>query len=152
MVPITSAANCFVDGMNEMQPVYRIDGDGNVSETGVFMSVSVETLNGAPWRLESVNFATAVKALNRVKQMFPAMSVKLTASSSVTAGKLPAIGTANANLYVVLGGMVALAPAWLLLANSVLTPGVSGISAADIEATVSRLRAGIWGEILDAKA
>lgn len=151
MIPITSAANCFVDGMNEMQPVYRVDGDGNVSETGVLMSVSQQTLNGAPWRVEAVSFGTAQKALATVKGFFPGMNVKLMSAAPVLSGGMPAIGTVNTNLFIVLGGLVALAPAWILLANSALTPGKIGITAADIEGTVSALRPGIWGEVIDAR-
>jgi hypothetical protein len=143
MVPITSAPNCFVDGMNEMQPVYRIDGDGNVSETGVQMSVSQQTLNGAPWRVEAVSFGTAQKALAAIRAMFPQIgSVRLMASSVVTNSGMPALGTANTNLFIVLGSRVAIAPAYILLTS---------VTADAIEAQVSKLRAGIWGEILDAR-
>jgi len=153
MVPITSAPNCFIDGMGAILPVYRVDGDGNVFETGVSMSVSLETqTNGMTYRNENVDFPTASKALQKVRALLPGVKTKLTNSAPVMRQGMPAMGNARTNFYVVLGDAVAMAPAWLLLANSTLTPAdPNGINARDIEFEISKLAPGIWGQILDAR-
>ncbi len=148
MIPITSAANCFVDEMNVMTDVYRRVADGSYAETGVRMSVSEGTLHGANFRMENVSFATARLAEAKVKKFFPGMVVKIMGSDVVTDKGMPAIGTLGTNFFIVIGNAMALAPAWLLLANSI-KPGVMTVEASDIEFYVQQRGAGLWNQILD---
>ncbi len=152
MEPITSAPNCFIKGKDKLYPVRKLNGEGEYVETGVEMQVSDSVLNKVPWRLEDVSIDDAFAAADRVRGWFPGMKVQVKDGSVVTSHSngIPAIGTANTSIFVVIGGLVALAPQWILLCNSAYEPGKL-TQASDVEGTVSKLRPGIWGEILDAR-
>lgn len=112
----------FIESDDEsFSEVYKMDPNTyEITPTGVVMAVKQERLNGVPWRVEAVDMKTGFKALAKIKAMFPNW-VSVLAGANVVVGKtigLPALGTANTNLFVVVGGALALAPAWVLLANN----------------------------------
>lgn len=153
MVPITSAPNHFVHVEGSWQPVYRIALDGELLPTPYYMAV-METApskgNPVARRHEQSSIAMATAARNLVRSLLPNVVVRLMTGVLVDSGKIQAIGNGHTNWYVVLGDKaIALAPAWILLCNSVRMPSRIGQDAGDIELQVSTTRAGIWGEILD---
>jgi hypothetical protein len=150
MHPITSANSSYVDATGSFQPVYRVDEQGEIIETGFSMSIIQES-GPVPRRSENCTLAMARAAADRVKRELPGVVVKIISGAAVDEGKYPAIGNAHTNFHILIGGAVAIAPVWILLANSTLRPAAIGQDAKDIEKQVAGIRPGIWGEILDAR-
>lgn len=150
MFPITSASRCYVDDVGSFQPVYREGVDGEITETGFSMAIILES-GPVPRRSENSSFAMAKAALALVKRELPNVASKIISGDSVDEGNLPSIGNAHTNFHILIGNAVALAPVWLLLANSVRNPSTVGQSAADIKYQVETIRPGIWGQITDAR-
>lgn len=151
LVPVTSAANCFVRELGVLGPVFRKGLNGAFEDTGVRMSVHTDTqLHGVPFRFENCSSVDCQKALARVKELMPGVIAKLRPGAVVFDWRVPAVGTVGTDTFVVLGDdLVALAPQWVLLANAVSEPGKIGPTALDIERTVTGIRPGRFHEVFD---
>lgn len=149
-VPVTSAPNCFVERVNVMGPVFRKRLDGSFEDTGVRAEVRDDRfLHGVNFRFENVSSADARKALAKVKELIPGIKANLGVPAWVHEWGVPAVGTVGTDAFVYLGdNLVALAPVWVLLANSAWVPGQL-TQAADIEKTVQGILPGRWSEVFD---
>jgi hypothetical protein len=149
-VPVTSAANCFVDATGDFRPVFRKTWDEKFLPTGVEVKVDVDRqLNGVPFRFETVSPADAQKALARVKELIPDVIAEIGPGVWVQNLGVPAIGTVGSEVFVFLGDkLLALAPQWILLENSPSKPHLVGPTGEDIQRLFSQIHPGRWNEVL----
>lgn len=147
-IPFTTVAGAFVDEAEKFSPLSRRGVDGKFTPTGWNAKVSLtSSLHGAPFRFETLEPKAVYEALAGV--LNAGFIAKVGPSALVTDLGVPSVGTVGSEQFVVLGdNLVALAPQWLLLENSVLRPGKTGQDAADIEFVVSRIIPGRYNEVL----
>jgi hypothetical protein len=145
MYPITAIAHCYVEQEGAMCEVFRVNPENDeISFTNVRMSITVDTGFGIATRMEGIGVSDAMRALALLKKMLPEINpnvIKLTGSKPVQFDRVPAIGYATSNFYLVIAGKIAIAPAWLLLDQSA--------TAVNIQRMIEQR--GIWGELLDAR-
>lgn len=149
-VPVTSAANCFVDATGEFRPVFRKTWDEKFLPTGVEVKVELDKqLNGISFRFETVSPADAQKALAKVQEMIPGVIAKVGPGVLVQNWGVPAVGTVGSEVFVFLGDdLLALAPQWILLENSPSKPHLVGPTGEDIQKLFSQIHPGRWNEVL----
>ena len=134
-----------------MRPVYRRAANGKLIKTGARAKLGTRQFGTASVKAEDVDFETAELAESRINEILPGVATAIIGAEDVLYKAMPAIGNVHTNIFIRLGGAVALAPLWVLFANSSFSPGETRPTAKDIEHVVSQQRPGIWSEILDYK-
>lgn len=147
-IPFTSAPGFFVSEAGVEGELFHQNLSGEFVPTGFKGKVDLDKqLHGAPIRFESLSKADVEKALAKVKSY--GFVADLGDTALVSDLGVPAVGAVTVEKFVVLGDrLVALAPQWVLLNNSVLEPWKRGQSFDDIAFTVSKIVPGRLNEAL----